>query len=278
MPVFGSFVPATRAKSEPRFAPPVALPTTGLMSWLASPVRKLRTMASLSARPASRVKVLPKVIPGIAVGISPVTLRTPAGASILGSNVSIWPGLPCWQRKMTLLPVTGRAAALAPRACAASRLASDSPPSPKLPIRRKSRRASTPRASRIRSMAGSIVVSWREQARRSACRVHFARQRATYQARLIETLVLSVDPRYPRFLCSAKFRPAAECLATLRGRPVSLFQIWPPETLFDRRRAGAETDSAATGRKRRPWQDLPLLLRAGLLGGLLGGLLLLGCH
>jgi len=32
MPVAGSFVPATRANSEPMFAPIVTLPTTGLMS------------------------------------------------------------------------------------------------------------------------------------------------------------------------------------------------------------------------------------------------------
>ena len=36
----------------------------------------------------------------------PVTVRMPSGASGLGSNVSNWLGPPCWNRKMTDLPVT----------------------------------------------------------------------------------------------------------------------------------------------------------------------------
>ena len=53
------------------FAPSVVLPTTGLMSWFASPVRKLRTIASFFARPASRGNVPPNVTPGSVVSSSP---------------------------------------------------------------------------------------------------------------------------------------------------------------------------------------------------------------
>src|SRR5262245_45894741 len=57
---------------------------------------------------------------------------------------------------MTLLPDTGRAPALAPAACAWSRLASDSPPNPTLPIRRKSRRPIQPRESWMLSIMCSV--------------------------------------------------------------------------------------------------------------------------
>jgi hypothetical protein len=93
----------------------------------------------LWARLASFVKVGPKVMPGMDVATSPVTLRIPSGAVILGSKVSIWLGPPCIIRKMTDLPVTGRPAAAA-WARAWSSQGKERPPSPRVPILRKSRR------------------------------------------------------------------------------------------------------------------------------------------
>ena len=120
-----------------------------------------RTIANLSARLASRGNVPPNVTPGSVVSISPVTLRMPAGASILGSNVSVWLGPPCRNRKMTLLPVTGRSRSFAPAACVASKFASDRPPRPRLPMRRKSRRPKRSRESWIVSMG---ALAWGRQA------------------------------------------------------------------------------------------------------------------
>ena len=85
---------ARRRGSRPsRGSPPnVSRPTTGLMSWLASPGTNERTIVSRSASVASRGNDAPKVTPGIRVAISPVALRIPSGAVIFGSNVSIWLG------------------------------------------------------------------------------------------------------------------------------------------------------------------------------------------
>ena len=57
----------------------------------------------------------PKVTPGRAVAVSPVALRMPAGAVIFGSNVSIWLGPPCRNRKMTDLSATSRRRLRGPR-------------------------------------------------------------------------------------------------------------------------------------------------------------------
>ena len=56
--------------------------TIGLMSWLASPVLYERTTVNLWASFASFSNVLPNVIPGSEVGISPVELRLPAGPAV----------------------------------------------------------------------------------------------------------------------------------------------------------------------------------------------------
>src|SRR5262245_56805056 len=77
-------------------------------------------------------------MPGNVVSISPVVLRTPSRAVILGSNVSNWLGPPCWNRKITDRSVSGvlaPAAARVPRRCE-----SDRPPRLRVPIRRKARR------------------------------------------------------------------------------------------------------------------------------------------
>src|SRR5262249_13819133 len=55
---------------------------------------------------ASRGKVAPKVTPGIAAATSPFTLRTPSGASALGSKVSIWLAPPARNRSKTALSRT----------------------------------------------------------------------------------------------------------------------------------------------------------------------------
>ena len=68
---------------------------------------------NLWASAASFGNVEPKVIPGRDVAICPVTLRTPSGAVILGSNVSVWLGPPCIITKMTDLPVVARTGGLA---------------------------------------------------------------------------------------------------------------------------------------------------------------------
>ena len=82
------------------FAPSVARPTTGLMSWLPSPVTNDLTIVSRRARAASFSNVEPKNTPGIEVGISPVTLQALAGLPIIGSNVSNCDGPPCMKRKI----------------------------------------------------------------------------------------------------------------------------------------------------------------------------------
>ena len=66
------------------FAPSVGMPTIGLISCLASPVRYERTIANRSAIAANLGKVLPNVMPGKQVGISPVVLRISAGAVHFG--------------------------------------------------------------------------------------------------------------------------------------------------------------------------------------------------
>ena len=82
--------------------------TTGLMSWLASPVVNERTIANRSASRASFGNDEPNVTPGMLVAISPVADRMSAGADILGSKVSNWLGPPCRNRKMTDRPVSKR--------------------------------------------------------------------------------------------------------------------------------------------------------------------------
>ena len=67
----------------------------GLVSCALLSVVNERTIENLWAILASRSIVLPNVMPGIEVGISPVTERIPAGALIFGSNVSYWDGPPC---------------------------------------------------------------------------------------------------------------------------------------------------------------------------------------
>ncbi len=62
-----------------------------------------RTRENLCASLANRCIVLPNVMPGIVVGISPVIERMPDGALILGSNVSYCDGPPCWNRNTTHL-------------------------------------------------------------------------------------------------------------------------------------------------------------------------------
>src|SRR5207302_3746981 len=71
---------------------------------------------------------------GSLVATSPVALRMPMGAVILGSNVSVWLGPPCRNRKMTDLSVTSRFES------AANSCGSDRPPRARLPILRKERR------------------------------------------------------------------------------------------------------------------------------------------
>src|SRR5262245_50710831 len=101
---------------------------TGLMSWLPSPVTKERTTLTRSASLAILGKVAPKVTPGRAVLISPVALRVPTGADILGSNVSVWLGPPCRKRKMTERSWTGRLEDDSAVDWAESRLGKDRPP------------------------------------------------------------------------------------------------------------------------------------------------------
>src|SRR5215472_5778632 len=96
-------------------------------------------MENLSASLASLVKVPPKVTPGRAVFVAPVVLRIPSGAVILGSNVSNWLGPPCMNNRMTDLSWTPPGVALA-AAWASISHGSDSPPNPRAPIFRKSRR------------------------------------------------------------------------------------------------------------------------------------------
>lgn len=107
MPVSGWLPPATDAYAAPRFAPNESFPTTGLMSWFASPVVNDRTTVSLSASLASFGNVPPNVTPGMEVFSSPVAERISAGAVIFGSNVSIWLGPPWRKRKITDLSVSG---------------------------------------------------------------------------------------------------------------------------------------------------------------------------
>ncbi len=107
MPLDGLLPPAALAYALPMFAPNESLPTMVLMSWFASPGTNDRTTHSLSARAASFGNVLPNVTPGIAVLVSPVALRTSAGAVIFGSNVSNWLGPPWRNRNTTDLSVTG---------------------------------------------------------------------------------------------------------------------------------------------------------------------------
>src|SRR5438034_8619687 len=100
-------------------------------------------MHSRSAIAASLGNELPKVTPGILVGISPVALRISAGADIFGSNVSNWLGPPWRNRKTTALSVTGLPASAGgtPATPADGKSdASDSPPRPSPPTRRNSRR------------------------------------------------------------------------------------------------------------------------------------------
>ena len=71
-------------------------------------------------------------MPGTLVGMSPSTVAIADETSTLGSKVSKWVGPPCWNRKMTDLPVTG-----ADDVAAAERvpnIGSDMPPSARLPI------------------------------------------------------------------------------------------------------------------------------------------------
>ncbi|GIT77698.1 MAG: hypothetical protein Ct9H300mP32_0800 [Verrucomicrobiota bacterium] len=98
-----------------------------------------RTMENLCASLARRCIVLPNVIPGIVVGISPVIERMPAGALILGSNVSYCDGPPCWNKNTTHLSLA-RPPAFLTTCSARSRSGSAKPPSPKLPTERNSRR------------------------------------------------------------------------------------------------------------------------------------------
>src|SRR5579862_1389257 len=107
------------------------------MLWLASPVTKDRTTADLCASFARSGNVEPYVTPGSDVWTSPVTLRIPDGAPILGSNVSVWGGPPCMNRNTTDRPVS-RLSGSADRAAATS--ASESPPKPRVPTLRNSRR------------------------------------------------------------------------------------------------------------------------------------------
>src|SRR5436190_9597370 len=75
--------------------------------------------------------------------ISPVALRISAGAVIFGSNVSYWLGPPCRNRNTTALSVTGLPASESGTPATpdeGNSDASDSPPRPSPPTRRKSRR------------------------------------------------------------------------------------------------------------------------------------------
>src|SRR5262245_15421958 len=67
MPVSGWLAPATCDRTQPRFAPNVSRPRTGLMSWLPSPVTNDRTMLTRSASFASLGNVAPNVTPGTQV-------------------------------------------------------------------------------------------------------------------------------------------------------------------------------------------------------------------
>ena len=95
-------------------------------------------MASRSAIAASFGNELPNVTPGSAVAISPVALRLPIGAVILGSNVSIWLGPPCRKRKTTDFPVSGNDFSLAFSRC--EKLGKAALPSSPPPSRSTSRR------------------------------------------------------------------------------------------------------------------------------------------
>src|SRR5262245_26213184 len=100
-------------------------------------------MARRSAIAASFGNVLPNVTPGMAVLISPVAERISAGAVIFGSNVSYWLGPPCRKRNTTDLSVTGLPVSdsgTPARPAEGKSDASDSPPRPSPPTRRKSRR------------------------------------------------------------------------------------------------------------------------------------------
>ncbi len=116
-------------------------------AWSFTPWQNERTTASLCARAASAGNVPPKVTPGIVVATSPVTLRTPSGASIRGSNVSIWLAPPARNSTTTALSLS---ASPIPASAAVARVRSSSgsasPPSASDPIRRKSRRRSPPQS------------------------------------------------------------------------------------------------------------------------------------
>lgn len=105
-------------------------------------VWKDRTIVSRCASRASCDIVSPNHTPGRLVSIAPRTVRIPSGASGFGSNVSNWLGPPCWNRKMTDLPVVKGCSV--PAARPASSDGNASPPNPNVPRVRNSRRL-TPR-------------------------------------------------------------------------------------------------------------------------------------
>ena len=87
--------------------------TTGLMSWLASPGTIGADDGQLVGQLRQPREGRAEGDAGQAVAISPVALRMPSGADILGSNVSNWLGPPCRNRKMTDLSLSGLLASAA---------------------------------------------------------------------------------------------------------------------------------------------------------------------
>src|SRR5438128_4713591 len=100
---------------------------------------KERTKVILSATWAIFGKTPPSSMPGTLVFTAPTVLRYSAGADILGSKVSTCVGPPPSQSQMTEVFRVGLPAAVA-AARALSRSGKSSPPIPKAPILRKSRR------------------------------------------------------------------------------------------------------------------------------------------
>src|SRR5262249_10561382 len=140
-----------------------------------------RTMVSLRASLASWLIGSPKSTPGIGVRTVSVTVRMPSGASGLGSKVSNWLGPPCWNRKITDLPLTWLAVWLAARARAANNDGSDR--HPRLPMVRKPRRLMACLPSQRVSMACPFADRWGQEGRSGKAGVGWV-PRAVFRGRL----------------------------------------------------------------------------------------------
>ena len=106
--------------------------------WSPVPWLTVRRIASRSIRRACSGSSSPNWTPGRLVAIAPNGPRKPPGASGLGSQVSMWPGPPLSQKRMTLVSLPGAVAAPASRSRSSSGRAR--PPRPSTPAWRKLRR------------------------------------------------------------------------------------------------------------------------------------------